>query len=74
MEEKNGIVTLVVTMEEELLRRVNASLHPNLAAEDIAKVEEGLHFITNNELGEQTCNGVMTRIFSEEADLRNQPR
>ena len=53
MEEKNGMVTLIVTMEEELLRRVDASLQPDLAAESIAKVEEeGLHFITNNEPGE----------------------
>ena len=52
IEEKNGMVTLVVTIEEELLRRVDASLQPDLAAEDITKVEEGLHFITNNELGE----------------------
>ena len=53
MEEKNGVVTLIVTMDEELLRRVDASLQTDLAAEGIAKAEEkGLHFITNNEPGE----------------------
>ena len=52
MEEKNRMVTLIVTIDEELLRRVDASLQPDLAAEGVAKVEEGLHFITNNEPGE----------------------
>ena len=46
------MVTLIVTMDEELLRRVDASLQPDLAAEGITKEEEGLQFITNNELGE----------------------
>ena len=52
MEEKNRMVTLIVTIDEELLRRVDASLQPDLAAEGVAKVEEGLHIITNNEPGE----------------------
>ena len=52
MEEKNRMVTLIVTIDEELLRRVDASLQPDLAAEGVAKVEEELHFITNNEPGE----------------------
>ena len=45
------MVTLVVAIDRELLRRVNASLHPDLAAEGIARVqvgEEGLHFIRKN--------------------------
>ena len=46
------MVTLIVTIEEELLRRVDASLQPDLAAEGVAKVEEGLHFNTHNEPGE----------------------
>ena len=46
LEEGGGMVTLVVAIDRELLRRVNASLHPDLAAEGIARVEvEGLHFI-----------------------------
>ena len=52
VEEKNGMVTLIVTIEEELLRRVDASLQTDLAAEGVAKVEEGLHFNTHNEPGE----------------------
>ena len=52
MEEKNGMVKLIVTMEEELLRRVAAPLQPDLGTEGIANVEKGLNFITNNEPGE----------------------
>ena len=52
MEEKNGVVTLIVTMDEELLRRVDASLHPDFGSEGDANVEEGLNCITNNEPGE----------------------
>ena len=66
-EKEEGMVTLVVTIDEELLRRFDTSLHllgekegetsdPDLAAEGInrVEVEEGeLHFITNNEPGHQ---------------------
>ena len=49
LEEGGGMVTLVVAIDRELLRRVNASLHPDLAAEGIARVEvEGLHLIRRN--------------------------
>ena len=30
----DGVVTLVVTIEEELLRRIEASAHPDLAEEE----------------------------------------
>ena len=49
MEEKNRMVKLVVTIDEELLRRVDTSLQPDLAAEGIENVEKGLNFITNSE-------------------------
>ena len=49
MEEKNEMVTLVVTIDKELLRMVDPSLQPNFGTEGIATVEEGLNFITNNE-------------------------
>ena len=45
------MVTMVVSIDRELLRRVNTSLHPDLAAEGITRVEvgeEGLHFIKRN--------------------------
>ena len=45
MEEKKGMVTLIVTIDEELLRRMDTALHPNLAAEGITREgmgEEGL--------------------------------
>ena len=46
------MVTLIVTIDEELLRRVDAHLHPDLEAEDITREgEEGLHFITTTETG-----------------------
>ena len=38
LEDGGGMVTLVVAIDRELLRRVNASLHPDLAAEGIASV------------------------------------
>ena len=34
MATSDGMVTLVVTIEEELLRRIEASLHPDLTAEE----------------------------------------
>ena len=46
------MVTLIVTIEEELLRRVDASLQPDFGTEGDANVEEGLDCITNNEPGE----------------------
>ena len=65
-EKAEGMVTLVVTIDEELLRRFDTSLHlgekegetsdPDLAAEGINRVEVGekeLHSITNNEPGHQ---------------------
>ena len=65
-EKEEGMVTLVVTIDEELLRRFDTSLHlgekegetsnPDPAAEGISRVEVGekeLHFITNNEPGHQ---------------------
>ena len=42
---------LVVTIDRELLRRVDASVKADLAAEDIARMDEGLHFITATETG-----------------------
>ena len=41
VEEKNGMVTLIVTIDKELLRRVDARLQSDLGAEGVAKVEEG---------------------------------
>ena len=43
-EEKNGMVTFVVSIDEELLRRVEAS-------EEITRMDEGPHSITSNETG-----------------------
>ena len=51
-EAEKGMVTLVVTIDKELLRRIDASLQPDLGSEDINRVEEGLHYITKNEPGE----------------------
>ena len=31
------MITMVVTIDEELLRRFDTSLHPDLAAEDISR-------------------------------------
>ena len=54
MEEKKEVVTLIVTIDEELLRRMDTAVQPTLAAEGITRVElgeEGLHFITTAETG-----------------------
>ena len=54
-EEKKGMVTLVVTIEKELLKRIDANVQPNLEAEGITRVEvgeEGLHFISERERGQ----------------------
>ena len=53
-EEKNRMVNLIVTIDEELLRRMDTAVHPDLVAEGITRVEvgeEGLHFIKNREPG-----------------------
>ena len=56
LEGENGMVTIVVAVDEELLRRMDASLQPDLAAEGITRdrVEVGkdqqsgeLHFKSN---------------------------
>ena len=49
-EERKGMVTLVVTIEKELLKRIDANVQPNLEAEGItSKVE--VEAPTNNEPG-----------------------
>ena len=49
-EEKKGMVTLVVTIEKELLKRIDANVQPNLEAEGItSKVE--VEAPTKNEPG-----------------------
>ena len=49
-EEKIGMVTLVVTIDEELLKRIDANVQPNLEAEGItSKVE--VEAPTKNEPG-----------------------
>ena len=53
-EEKNRMVNLIVTIDAELLRRMDTAVHPDLAAEGITRVEvgeKGLHFIRNNDPG-----------------------
>ena len=54
-EEKNGKVAIVVTIDEELLKRIEASVHPDLATENnstsIDGGDKGLHFIRNNPSG-----------------------
>ena len=46
------MVTLIVTIEEELLRRMDTAVQPDLAADGITREgEEGLHFITTTETG-----------------------
>ena len=52
LEEENGKVTLFVTIDKELLRRLEASDHPDLATGGITRVEEGLHFMKNSQPGE----------------------
>ena len=54
LEGENGMVTIVVAVDEELLRRMDASVHPDLAAEGQTRQkekvevgEEGLHFISD---------------------------
>ena len=42
------MVKLIVTMDEELLKRFEASLQPDFDTQGIAK---GLDYITNNEPG-----------------------
>ena len=49
---ENGKVTLFVTIDKELLRRLETSDHPDLVAEGTTRVEEGLCFIKNNQPGE----------------------
>ena len=52
MEEKKGMVTLIVTIDEELLRRVDTPLQPEMVAEGITREGgEGLRFITTTETG-----------------------
>merc|ERR1712192_176807 len=53
-EEENGKVALVVTIDKELLRRLEASDHPDFAIEDITRVEVGeerLHLFSDQEPG-----------------------
>ena len=45
---------MIVTIDEELLRRMDTAVQPDLAADGITRVEvgeEGLHFITQKETG-----------------------
>ena len=39
--EEKGMVTIVVTIDEELLKRIEASVHPDSAAEELTKAEVG---------------------------------
>ena len=54
-EEENGKVALGITIDEELLRRLEASDHPDLATGGITRVEPGeerLHCISDQQPGE----------------------
>ena len=51
MATSDGMVTLVVTIEEELLRRIEASIQPDLVAEGNSREEvevEGVNLVTTN--------------------------
>ena len=50
-EENNGKVAIVVAIDEELLKRIEASVHPDLATEGASTSVEGLHFIRSNPSG-----------------------
>ena len=54
-EQENGKVAIVVAIDEELLKRIEASAHLGLATECTSTIndggEEGLHFIRSNPSG-----------------------
>ena len=39
-EEEDGMVTMVVTIEKELLKKFDASLHPEMSTEDVTKTRQ----------------------------------
>ena len=48
---ENGMVTIIVTIEEELLRMMDASIQPDLVAEGNTREEEeveGVNLVTTN--------------------------
>ena len=38
--EEDGMVTMVVTIEKELLKKFDASLHPEMSTEDVTKTQQ----------------------------------
>ena len=51
-EEEYGMVSLIVTIDEELLRRIETSGHPDFGAERTAYAEVGEESTKENEPGE----------------------
>ena len=50
-EEQDGMVTLIVTIEEKLLKRIEASGYPNFSTEPTTKAEVEEEAPTQNEPG-----------------------
>ena len=51
-EEDPRMVTLIVTVDEELLKRIETFVHPDVAAEPTTKAEVGEEAATKDEPGE----------------------